>query len=436
MAVTARRSIRPGGASLCHRCGLHTLRQYYSPELDAFAARFGERLWITGGWVREGLSDSNYLGDIDCIIVAGAQQIKQFAIAAGFELRTAPLGAPRVVLCDGNHMDVIPVSGPTAKDAVLQAISAYNFSINSAAVNYLTGTVLRTPHNAEDAAAGAFRVNDGFDHHCSDRVLARDFEIFEKYYGLRPVPTPPTLRVQKLVRAYGAREGGDDATQSLCARSNEVAPCLPTAAEAWIVRGTVRCALLGQIKYWDDIDVITTASDDDIVGHLAEAGIPFSPNYFGTPKVITPNGLKVDIWALGGHTLETELSGYAHNLDAIAWSVRDRRMCDPLGVADAVAQRHLDISPAFIGNATAHDLHYTALKSIYLTIRHALTFSDRAAEVMRTPIVPEPFLIKHLIRLLRELCLCLPPQTISRAIAALENKLGACDAVRLVHTYS
>jgi len=56
--------------------------------------------------------------------------------------------------------------------------------------------------------------------------------------------------------------------------------------------------------------------------------------------------------------------------------------------------------------------------------------------VMRTPIVPEPFLIKHLIRLLRELCLCLPPQTISRAIAALENKLGACDAVRLVHTYS
>jgi len=333
MAVTARRSIRPGGASLCHRCGLHTLRQYYSPELDAFAARFGERLWITGGWVREGLSDSNYLGDIDCIIVAGAQQIKQFAIAAGFDLRTAPLGAPRVVLCDGNHMDVIPVSGPTAKDAVLQAISAYNFSINSAAVNYLTGTVLRTP-------------------------------------------------------------------------------------------------------YWDDIDVITTASDDDIVGHLAEAGIPFSPNYFGTPKVITPNGLKVDIWALGGHTLETELSGYAHNLDAIAWSVRDRRMCDPLGVADAVAQRHLDISPAFIGNATAHDLHYTALKSIYLTIRHALTFSDRAAEVMRTPIVPEPFLIKHLIRLLRELCLCLPPQTISRAIAALENKLGACDAVRLVHTYS
>jgi hypothetical protein len=428
--------MKSGEASLYHPCRLHTLRHHYSRVVDAFAARFGERLWITGGWVRAELPGSNYLGDIDCIIVARAQQIKRFAIAAGFDLRTAPLGAPRIVLVDGNHMDIIPASGPTAKDAVLQAISAYNFSINSAAVNYVTGAVVRTPHNAQDAAAGAFRVNDGFDHHCSDRVLARDFEIFEKYYGLRPVPTPPTLRVQKLVRAYGAREGGDDAAQSLCARSNEVAPCLPKAAEAWIVRGTVRCALLGQIKYWDDIDVITTASNDDIVGHLAEAGIPFSPNYFGTPKVIMTNGLKADIWALGGHALETELAGYPHNLDAIAWSVRDRRLCDPLGVTEAIARRHLDISPAFIGNASAHDLHYTALKSIYLIIRHALTFSDHAAEVMRTPIVPEPFLIKHLIRLLRELCLCLPPQTISRAIAALENKLGACDAARLLHTYS
>ncbi len=435
MRVTAQRSIRPGGASLCDPCGLHTLRHYYSRVVDAFAARFGERLWITGGWVRAELSGPNYLGDIDCIIVAGAQQIKQFAIAAGFDLQTAPLGAPRVMLFDRNHMDIIPASGPTAEDAVLQTISAYNFSINSAAVNYVTGAVVRTPHNVEDAAAGAFRVNDGFDHRCSDRVLARDFEIFEKYYGLRPVLTPPTLRVQKLVTAYGAREGGDDATQSLGARSDDVAPCLPAAAEAWIVRGAVRCALLGQTKYWDDIDVITTASNDEIIGHLAEAGIPFSPNYFGTPKVITPNGLKADIWALGGRTLETELAGYPHNLDAIAWSVRDRRLCDPLGVAEAIAQRRLDISPAFIANSSAHDLHYTALKSIYLIVRHALIFSDRAAELMQTPIVPEPFLIKHLIRLLRELCLCVPPETIARAIAELENKLGACDAMRLVHTY-
>jgi hypothetical protein len=435
MLVTAQRSIRPVGAALCNPCGLHTLRHHYSRVVDAFAARFGERLWITGGWVRAELSGSNYLGDIDCIIVADAQQIKQFAIASGFDLKTAPLGAPRVVLFDRNHMDIIPASGPTAEDAVLQAISAYNFSINSAAVNYVTGAVVRTPHNAEDAAAGAFRVNDGFDHRCSDRVLARDFEIFEKYYGLRPVPTPPTLRVQKLVRAYGAREGGDDATQGLGARSDEVTACLPAAAEAWIVRGAVRCALLGQVKYWDDIDVVTTASHDDIVGHLAEAGIPFSPNYFGSPKVIMPNGLKADIWALAGHTLETELVGYPHNLDAIAWSVRDRRLCDPLGVAEAIAQRRLDISPGFIGNASAHDLHYTALKSIYLIIRHSLIFSDRAAELMRAPIVPEPFLIKHLIRLLRELCLCVPPQTIARAIVELENTLGACDAVRLVHTY-
>jgi hypothetical protein len=148
-----------------------------------------------------------------------------------------------------------------------------------------------------------------------------------------------------------------------------------------------------------------------------------------------PNGLKADIWALGGRTLETELAGYSHNLDAIAWSVRDRCRCDPLGVAEAIAQRHLDINPAFIGNAPARDLRYTALKSVYLVVRHALTFSDRAAGLMRTPISPEPFLVKHLIRLLRELCLCVPRTTIVRTIAELENGLGACDAMRLVQTY-
>jgi hypothetical protein len=435
MPVAAKRSIRPDGASLRHPCGLHALRQHYSRVVDAFAAHFGERLWITGGWARAELSGSDYFGDIDCIIVADAQQIEQFAKTAGFDLKTAPLGAPRVVLFDRNHMDIIPVAGSTTEDAVLQAINAFNFSINSAAVNYVTGAVVRTPHNAEDAAAGAFRVNQRFDHRCSNRVLARDFEIFEKYYELKPVPTPPTLRVQKLLTAYAAQEGSDDATQTLGTRSDEVAPCIPAAAEAWIVRGAVRCALLGQIKYWDDIDVITTASHDDIVGHLLDAGIPFSPNYFGTPKVITPNGFKADIWALGGHALETELAGYPHNLDAIAWSVLDGRLCDPFGVAKAIAQRRLDINPAFIVNASAHDLHYTALKSIYLIIRHALMFSDRAAELMRTPIVPEPFLIKHLIRLLRELCLCVPPQTRAQAMAELESKLGACDAMRLVRSY-
>jgi hypothetical protein len=435
MSVAATRSIGPGGSSLGRSYGLHTLRRYYSRVLDAFAAHFGERLWITGGWARAELSGVDYVGDIDCIIVADAQQVQQFAINAGFDLKTAPLGAPRVVLVDRNHMDIIPASGSTTEDAVLQAINAFNFSINSAAVNYVTGAVLRTPHNAEDAAAGAFRVNERFDHRCSDRVLARDFEVFEKCYGLKPVPTLPTLRVRKLLTAYAAQEGSDNATQTLGARSDEVAPCIPAAAEAWIVRGAVRCALLGQVKYWDDIDVITTASLDDIVGHLLDAGIPFSPNYFGTPKVITPNGFKADIWAIGGHALETELASYPHNLDAIAWSVLDRRLCDPLGMAEAIAQRRLDINPAFIINASAHDLHYTALKSIYLIIRHALTFSDRAAELMRTPIVPEPFLIKHLIRLSRELCLCVPPRTRARAMAELESKLGACDAMQLVRAY-
>jgi hypothetical protein len=403
--------------------------------LDTFAARFGERLWITGGWVRAEMLGQNYVGDVDCIIVASAEQIKQFALAAGFDLKTAPLGAPRIVLFDRNHIDIIPASGPTGEDAVLQVISEFNFSINSAAVNYVTGAVVCTPHNVDDAAAGAFRVNDGFDYRCSDRVLARDFEIFEKYYGLRPVPTAPTLRVQKLVAAYGAREGSDDAAQGLRARSDEVAPCLAAAAEAWIVRGTVRCALLGQIKYWDDVDVITTASDDDIARHLAAAGIPFSPNYFGTPKVAMPNGLKADVWALRMRPLETELAGYPHNLDAIAWSVRDGRLCDPLGALQAIAQRHLDISTAFFGNASAHDLHYAALKSVYLIVRHTLTFSNRAAELMRMPIAPEPFLIKHLIRLMRELCLCMPRHTIARAIAELETKLGPCDAMRLVQSY-
>jgi hypothetical protein len=415
-------------------CGLDILRQYYSCVLDTFAAHFGERLWITGGWVRAELLGLNYVGDIDCIIVAEADQIEQFTIAAGFDLKTAPFG-PRVVLSDRNYMDLMPVSGPTGEDAVLQWLGGFNFSINSAAVNYVTGAVVQTPHNVEDVAASAFRVMDRC-RHGTDRVLAKDFGILENYYGLRPVPTAATLRVQRFLTAFESRAGGEDVVQELGARTDEVAPYLPAAAEAWIVRGTVRCALLGQIKYWDDVDVITTASDDDIAGHLAQAGISFSLNYFGAPKVAMSSGIGAVIWALGGRSVETELAGYPHNLDAVAWSVRDRCLCDPLGVAEAVAQRRLDISPAFIGDASAQQLRYAALKSVYLIVRHRLTFSDRAAELMRAPIAPEPFLIKHLIRLMRHLCLYVPRQTIVRTIAELENNLGACDVMRLVQSYS
>lgn len=419
------------------RRGLGALRQHYSDVLDVLAACFGEQLWIVGGWARAELLGSNYAGDIDCVIVADVEQIRQFAIAAGFNVGSTPFGNPHVVLADGNHLDLIPAAGPTGEDAVLQVIGTFNFSINSVAVNYATGAVVRTPHNLKDAAAGAFRVNDQFQFHTElwFRRLARDFEVFEKCYGLSPVPTAPTLRVQKLATTYRMRDRGEDVAQSLGARWDEISACVPVPAQAWIVGGTVRCALLGQIKYWDDVDVITTASGEDIVRHLTKTGMPFAPNHAGAPNVHMPKGLIVDIWTLDGCTLETELASYPHNLDAIAWSVRDRRLCDPLGVAEAIAQRRLDINPAFIANASAREFHYAALKSIYLVIRHSLTFSDSAAELMRIPIVPEPLLIKQVIGFVRKLCLCMPPQTIARAFAELESTLRTCDAMGLMGAF-
>jgi tRNA nucleotidyltransferase/poly(A) polymerase len=69
---------------------LHTLRHYYSRVVDAFAARFGERLWITGGWVRAELSGSNYLGDIDCIIVANPEEIASTYCSGGVGRRVPP----------------------------------------------------------------------------------------------------------------------------------------------------------------------------------------------------------------------------------------------------------------------------------------------------------------------------------------------------------
>jgi hypothetical protein len=319
----------------------------------------GDRLWITGGWARAVILQRKYAGDIDCIVLASAGEIREFAREAGFEVGTTPVGDPRIILPDKNHIDFIIVDGPPTSSSVLEALQRFDFSVNSIAINYLTGAVARTARNLEDAGTTSLRVNDQFDHRSSALILARNFEIFEKYYRLRPVGTPSTRAAQALADDFSRREASATLDDMLRRRAEQVRPHLPAGARAWIVRGSVRSALLGGLKYWDDIDVVIDYGIEALLRHLSARESRFSPSYFGTPKVVLANGLKADIWSLaGGDDIGGELARYAHNLDAIAWSIDRQQVCDPLGTMTATDKRFLDISPAYLSAASAHDVQY------------------------------------------------------------------------------
>src|SRR5262249_57742094 len=97
--------------------------------------------------------------------------------------------------------------------------------------------------------------------------------------------------------------------------------------------------------------------------------------------------------------------------------------------------RLLRINQLSLRGMPAHDLHYTALKTVYLVVRHQLTFGEDVATLMRTPITLSPFLTKHLIGLMRELCLCMTRHEADRSLLCLENTLGVADATRLAREY-
>ena len=410
----------------------------YSPMLDELETRFGNRLWITGGWARATISPRNYAGDIDCIVFGNEEKFADILKASPFALQRAPLGCLRIMLPDRNHLDIIPASGKSESDAVLHTLAGFNFSANSIAINHATDELLRTTHNVEDADRASFRVNDGYDIGRHQVVLSRDFEIFEKYYRLRSVDTPLMLSLKTLVQSYLASERRGDPAEILARRCEALLPCLPNGAEAWLVRGCVRSALLGQIKYWDDIDVVVNCTHEQIFRHLNDSCIPFSLNMYGSPKAVLHGGLKVDVWALDTkHGMAGELARYSHDLDSIAWSVQEQKLCDPIGVSQHLADRILDINSLFDRTATTLERQYAAMKSLYLIIRHQLTFSERVSVMMKTAIDdPSPFLTKHLIRLMRELCLCVTHDDMDRSLAILESKLQGSDAIKLARQYA
>ena len=433
--------------------GIRHQIQDYSCVLDRLESRFRNRLWITGGWARTQFLNGNYAGDVDCIIFGTTSEILTFLHTAGFETQGTPLSrisyatssetqnalfwCARIALPDRNHLDIMVAVGSSQIEAVLAKLEAFNFSINSIAINYSTNQCLRTAYNIEDANRAAFRVNDNYDICRNERVLSRDFEMFEKYYGFRSVETPLTTSLKackdSLLTAE-ARQGHDD---FLIERGQMLLPYIPTGAEAWIVRGAVRVALLGETKYWDDMDIVVDCERRRIFDHLNKIGTPFSLNMFGSPKIVVDNGIKVDIWGMeSADSISGELARYSHNLDLIAWSIRRQNLIDPLGVVARLRNRELDLNQRFIASATIDEGRYAALKSIYLIIRHRLTFTDSVSALLRRSLGGcSPFLRKHLIRLVRELCLCVPRNHLELSMVDLEKALGTSDAINVVRHY-
>ena len=253
--------------------------------------------------------------------------------------------------------------------------------------------MLRTRHNVEDADRASFRVNDGYDIGRHQVVLSRDFEIFEKTDRFHSIETPLTLSVKALVQSYLASEGRGDPAEILARRCEALLPCLSSGAEAWVVRGCVRSALLGQIKYWDDIDVVVSCTHAQIIRHLTICAFHSRSICTAARKLSCIGGLR----SMSGRWIRN-MAWPANWPDtvmisiSIAWSAQEQKLCDPLGISQHLADRTLDINPLFDRTATTLERQYAAMKSLYLIIRHQLTFSESVSVMMKTTIEhPSPF---------------------------------------------
>lgn len=163
------------------------------------------------------------------------------------------------------------------------------------------------------------------------------------------------------------------------------------------MRGYARCAILADVCYWDDIDIISDANLEEIITHLKQRGVQYLNNFHGNPKVRISDGRTVDIWSLGRDTILAQLNAFEFNVDCVGVEVTSGAVINPLGLG--ANDRKLRLQRA--------DLEYEpylCAKSIYLCLRHDLSAADKQTlRCMRQQINANGFLAKNIYRLCREL---------------------------------
>jgi hypothetical protein len=142
------------------------------------------------------------------------------------------------------------------------------------------------------------------------------------------------------------------------------------SGELWLCRGAVRCILLNELQPWDDFDAIVSMPPGDLDRGIKNASLNPTRTFHGGYSFILPEGRKLDVWSLETtmrgqpRSIDDALSKFEFNVDAVAWSVFDKTITDPLNVLSEITARKLRLlNPA-------RENPYLPLKAAYLLLRH------------------------------------------------------------------
>lgn len=381
----------------------------YANEVKKLSNALSGNLWIVGGWVRNSALDLEYTGDIDCLTTYGPKELDQLLLSAGYEVDVNRFGTRRFLLADGNHIDLGTTSEQANTLDIVYALKKFNFSINAAAVNYSSGRLVYSESFATDIRSRKFHVTCDPELRSGEYELGilKDMEVIEKYYGLEPVHNQVSNKLLERREVLTNKLKDIAFNQAMSDATGYLMDLVPDSASAWIVRGYPRCAYFGEIRYWDDIDVIVDCSQEDLVHHLNSSGANWTLNYFRSPKVFHSTGITFDIWSLKeGQSIQDAISAFSHNIDSLAWPVGGGELIADKDVLSSLNNRMLSINLSAIEKMSGFDSSYAAIKSVYLAIRHNLDVDDSVAALLSREFHDTPLMRKHAINLVKELHIC------------------------------
>jgi len=378
----------------------------YEIYLNNLLDIFGSKLWLVGGWLRNELFDNvDYVGDIDVLTCFSVIDIKRKLRENSINITNNNQGGMRIVMHDGNHIDIFSIDEFMGATNIEGALEAFNFSINAIALNIKTGQYLFTNQFQEDYSKGILRVNPcAYINKLNRLAMLKDFEVLRNYYRLNAASDLNTNNLIGELIIEKNKYTDMNLLEKMRYAKSKVNDLIPSNVQAWIVRGYLRCGVLSELEYWDDIDIVIDTNRSHLVKHLDELGCSYIWNYYSNPKVIFADGTKADIWCLNENkTIESEITNYSHNVDGMAWSIKDEQLIDPANVLSSIKSRELITPDSYIVNSTPSDISYAAMKTIYLCIRHKLTPKQSAKSLLMNAINTDGFLSRNCLKLVKEL---------------------------------
>jgi hypothetical protein len=154
----------------------------------------------------------------------------------------------------------------------------------------------------------------------------------------------------------------------------ELLEALRPRGEFWLCRGAVRCELLGELRDWDDFDIMADASEEELFAAVSSAGLSVRRTFYRGYSFRLGSGRKVDIWSFRSTagqrcgSLAEAISCFEFNVDAIVKSVHSGALLDPFDVYPEIMERHLRLLRT---SGIGQNNPYLPWKAAYLVLRHA-----------------------------------------------------------------